>query len=197
MRKRSGIFGLSEIDATIKNTLGQLPSARESMALVYWPEVVGIPGADSTQPVRVRNGTLTIRTKSSVWSQELTGLKPILIERLNERLGEKLIINIVFKATGLSKKPKEQEEEIGVLAFPDEDEMARIELSEDEVMLMQMSLDKLESVEDEKMRESLRNRVIRDRKIRHWRLEHGWKHCKTCTAIHHDEGAICPVCQLR
>ena len=195
MRRRAGQFGLSGIDNTMQSTLGQLKSEkmiRESLALVYWPEVVGENAANATEPEKVRNGTLIIRTKSSVWSQELTFLKPTLIEGINKRLGENLITNIVFKAKGLTRKTTEMEDP----SFPDEDEMARIQLSPEEQRLVAASIEKLQSVENEEMRESLTNRVIRDRKIRHWRLDHGWKPCRTCTSLHREAGGMCPVCIL-
>ena len=195
MRRKQRHFGLATIPDAMTGALEGIQGGqqiRESMALVYWPEVVGENGARATEAEKVSRGKLVIRTKNSIWSQELTLLKPDLIEKLNRRLGEKLIVDIIYKANGLTKVTIEKVDP----NYPTEEEMALLTLSEDEQAEIDIAITRLNLVTDDKMRESLSNRILRDKKIRHWRLEHGWHKCKGCSALHKEEGLFCPVCRL-
>ena len=103
MRRKSTKSGLTTVPEAMKGALAGIQGGqqiRESMALVYWPEVVGEIGARATEAEKVSRGKLVVRTKSSTWSQELTLLKPELIEKLNRRLGENLIVDIIYKEIG-------------------------------------------------------------------------------------------------
>lgn len=52
-----------------------------------WVEIVGISAAQSTSPVRVDKGCLTVRAEDSVWVTELRWLEPTIIERVGELVG--------------------------------------------------------------------------------------------------------------
>ncbi len=74
----------------IKKTL------REKLALFIWEEAVGPDLAGHTRPARVERGVMTVETSSPAWSQQLTLLKPGLLEAINKRLGERLIKDLRF-----------------------------------------------------------------------------------------------------
>lgn len=58
--------------------------------LESWPAIVGDRIAEHSQAVGIENGILTVRVESSVWAQELNLLRPKIVQRLRERLGEEL-----------------------------------------------------------------------------------------------------------
>lgn len=70
---------------------------REGMAVVIWEEVVGPRAAAATQAQTARDGILHVRTRTSVWSQELSLLKPTILAELNRRLGGQVIRDVHFK----------------------------------------------------------------------------------------------------
>lgn len=63
-----------------------------------WPEVVGPAIASRSQPLRIINGTLTVAVSSGPWMQELSFLKVIMKEKLNERLGGDIVREIILKS---------------------------------------------------------------------------------------------------
>ena len=53
-----------------------------------WPEAVGDQIAAQAQPVRERNGVITVECRAATWAQELDLLQDDLLTRLNDELGE-------------------------------------------------------------------------------------------------------------
>ena len=51
-----------------------------------WIEVVGETIAAQAQPIKERDGVITVRCRSSVWASELVMMAPDLVARLNESL---------------------------------------------------------------------------------------------------------------
>lgn len=52
-----------------------------------WVDIVGVSASQSTSPVRVDNGRLTVRADTSVWVTELRWLEPTIIERVGALAG--------------------------------------------------------------------------------------------------------------
>jgi predicted nucleic acid-binding Zn ribbon protein len=196
MRRRSG-RGQGVVSEALTGLYGTLESGtqiRESLALAHWAEVVGPQAAAATEADVVRGGTLFVRTKSSVWSHELTLHKSHLLAELNRKLGRPVIKDIVFRAQGVKRKdsppdtPEElTEETVKLVVLPPADQFA-----------LNRELDELGSIRDDKMRQSIAGRIIRDKKLRRWQLDHGWKQCSRegCTALHNTEEEYCPICRV-
>lgn len=66
----------------------------EHMAVELWPEVVGDMMARHTIAQSLRNGTLQVRSRSALWSQELHFHQDRIIARLNGRLKQPLVQKI-------------------------------------------------------------------------------------------------------
>ena len=56
--------------------------------VLHWPEIVGPEIAKRTKPLQIRNGILTVAVQNSIWAQELTFNKKMIIKKLVERAGE-------------------------------------------------------------------------------------------------------------
>ena len=80
---------------------------REAEIWRVWPEVVGTMLAGRAQPVRIINGTLTVAVSSAPWMQELRFMTAMMKEKLNLRLGDEVVKEIVLKAGRVSLPPAE------------------------------------------------------------------------------------------
>lgn len=89
---------LSDVVRVELTTLGLAERLREAEIWRLWPEVVGLTVAARARPLRIIKGTLTVAVSSGPWKQELTFLKGMMIEKLNERLGGEVIKDIVLKS---------------------------------------------------------------------------------------------------
>lgn len=75
---------------------------READIWRLWPEVAGRAVASRAQPLRIINGTLTVVVSSGPWMQELTFLKEMMKEKLNERLEGEVVKAIILKSGKVS-----------------------------------------------------------------------------------------------
>jgi len=62
-----------------------------------WEKVMGKTIAKYTNKIQIINGTLFIETNVGPLKQELLYQKPLIIEQVNEALGEKVIHTVVVK----------------------------------------------------------------------------------------------------
>ena len=179
----------------LQNVIGGMDAGtkiHESLALAYWPKAVGAQAAAATEADTVRDGVLFIRTKSSVWSHELTLHKPRLLLNLNRMMGGKVIHDIIFRAQGLSRPAASSEKDM-----PDPDELAAVTLESDEKAELRARLRQLISISDDRIRHVIATRLTNDAKLRHWRLERGWILCPRCSAAYKTDHALCPICRLK
>ncbi len=80
---------LNAID--VHNTRG------EAQILNLWPEVVGGAVARRTKEMYIKNQILFVQMNSSVARSELMMIREGLLKALNERVGKKVIYDIVFR----------------------------------------------------------------------------------------------------
>jgi Zn-ribbon-containing, possibly RNA-binding protein and truncated derivatives len=164
----------------------------ESLAFAYWSRVVGPQGAAATDPESIRDGILFVRTKSSVWSHELSVMKAHLITELNRSIGRPVIKEIIFRAQGV--KAKSPPTDTG--KQPTEADLKLLRLPASELAGLQKELDALDSIPDERIRNAVSHRIVRETKLRWWRLQNGWKACARCSVPHNSKGDLCPICRL-
>ncbi|MCG6533955.1 MAG: DUF721 domain-containing protein [Syntrophales bacterium LBB04] len=69
---------------------------QENAVLKLWPKAVGRQIAVQTQPDSLRNGTLFVKTTSSVWVQQLHFMKEEIRLKLNQLAGKDVIKEIRF-----------------------------------------------------------------------------------------------------
>ncbi len=178
----------------LEGTLGRMesgPRVRESLALAYWDAVVGPQAAAASEPECVRDGVLFVRTKSSVWSHELTFLQSHIKSELNKRIGKPMIQSIVFRAKGITRSvPEDPDRE------PSGRELEAVALPPAEQVRLERDLAALKSIPNEMIRAAMAGRIVRERKLRHWRLSHGWRLCPSCGVAHQAPEELCPICRV-
>ena len=129
--------------------LGLAERLREAEIWRLWPEVVGQTVAARAMPLRIIKGTLTVAVSSGPWKQELTFLKAMMIEKLNQRLGGEVVREIVLKSghvdknAGLMPVPPEEAPQkkrltIRQLTFIDEQSAAITDLETREAFIALM-----------------------------------------------------------
>jgi len=92
------------LEKTLKDLEIDVPLKRYSI-WGAWKEIVGDSIARQTQPRAIRNRILFINVSHSTWIQQLQFLKPKLLEKINDFLGESPIQDIRFKLGKVSSPP--------------------------------------------------------------------------------------------
>ncbi|MBF0272577.1 MAG: DUF721 domain-containing protein [Magnetococcales bacterium] len=106
MPDESGPSGpLAHLIQAVAGRLLEHPSGKASRLSRDWRQAVGPLLAAHTEPVRLQNGTLTVRVDSSAWLTELTFLTPELLARLQERLPPGALTGLRFKQESLRQVP--------------------------------------------------------------------------------------------
>ncbi len=75
---------------------GLVPRLRENRLFEAWEEIVGKGVAEATEPARLQNRTLQVKVANSVWIQQLQFHKKLMLQRVNEFLGEPFIQDLRF-----------------------------------------------------------------------------------------------------
>ena len=148
----------SVLEKTIQSLEIDVPLKTYSI-LGAWNEIVGDSVADHSQPRTIRNRILFIDVAHPTWMQQLQFLKPTLLEKINTFLGESLIQDIRFKLGKIVSK---------VPAPPKT-------LSMEDQKLDKATLNRIEGVlqkmDDEELRNSLREVLIKGAKLEHYRTK--------------------------
>ena len=70
--------------------------AAQNKALNVWNEIVGEKVANHTEPDRVEHGVIIVKVSSPTWRQELYFQKKEIIQKINNKIGKKVIRDIRF-----------------------------------------------------------------------------------------------------
>ncbi len=95
----SATHGFSQIGEILKKALqsaGIAERLEKQTAITAWPEIVGRTLAENAIPIKIEKDTLIVRAKSAAWRNELIFLKPQILAKIAERIGEDKIKDIVF-----------------------------------------------------------------------------------------------------
>jgi hypothetical protein len=122
-----------------------------------WKEIVGEAIALQTRPRSIRNRILFIDVSHPTWMQQLQFLRHTLLEKINTFLGESRIEDIRFR---LGKIPSPPSPPSNTLLFQNEGLNEEI-LNRIEGLLRQ--------IEDEEVRGSLRDLLIKGAKLEQYR----------------------------
>jgi len=90
---------MEHISQSLEGLLKKLELDRRVLGwsvLSIWEEVVGPRIAANAKPVAYRDSKLFVRVATTIWMHELSFTKGEVLRKLNERLGERVIEDIVF-----------------------------------------------------------------------------------------------------
>ncbi len=183
---------LPGIQQAFSNLFRDLPNGNRIRALTAvhcWSQVVGPEAAAATEAENVRDGILFIRTKSSVWSHELSLHKSHILEDLNKRLGGHFIQDIIFRAKGIKRNQSENVE-----SEPTEEELANLSLTFEERSQLEQEIAGLNLPVGSELRDKLGKGIERQIKLKAWRLANGWRICPECGVLFR-QGDRCEFCR--
>lgn len=75
-----------------------------------WKEVVGPAVAKMTNPVEVKNRTLYVEVRDSVWLQQMVYVKESVRRALNEAIGEEVLDRVYFRQADGTIRPEGEED---------------------------------------------------------------------------------------
>lgn len=112
-----------------------------------WPTIVGSIRT-KVQLLKIQEDTLIIGVMDSCWMQELYLLSPLLIKTINEKLDRPRIKNLRFKTVGIADKKEKRE-------VPSKKIVSKI------VQLSAREQETLKNIQDEQLRQVLKDYLIR------------------------------------
>jgi predicted nucleic acid-binding Zn ribbon protein len=95
-KQQSQLQSIGEVLFSVLKKKGMASKLEENALLKLWPQAVGTQIASQTKPDSFRNGTLFVKTVSSVWVQQLHFIKEEIRGKLNELSGKTGIKEIRF-----------------------------------------------------------------------------------------------------
>jgi predicted nucleic acid-binding Zn ribbon protein len=117
MRRRKQQIQLQSIGEVLFSILkkrGMTSKIEENALVKLWPKAVGPQIASKTKPDCLRNGTLFVKTISSVWVQQLHFIKEEIRDKLNQLSGKNAIKEIRF-LVGHTLAREHEEENISMV----------------------------------------------------------------------------------
>ena len=106
MRGQSKLDSFGIILAGVAHRLGLESKLFEARLRRHWPDIVGDPIATHTRPDQIRFKKLHVYVHNSVWLQQLTFLKPVLLEKVTGMAGDQLVTEIVLRIGEFSGERK-------------------------------------------------------------------------------------------
>ncbi len=90
---------MEHIAGTLKKLIqkkGFEKEINQQKAIDLWDQVVGDKIKENTEPIEVRFGVLIVKTKNSIWRQELQFQKENIIKSINKKLVKTTIKDLRF-----------------------------------------------------------------------------------------------------
>ena len=87
---------LSELITALFKSYGLEGKLNEMEIISAWPELMGPAVAHRTKEIKISNNILRLKIESSVMREELLYGKQIIIDRLNDFAGKKIIHDVWF-----------------------------------------------------------------------------------------------------
>lgn len=128
MRRGSFFAPISSILTNLAPRFGMEAKLLEWRLRRHWSEIAGEQIASHTRPDQIRFKKLYLIVENSVWLQQLTFLKPALLEKINEAAGSQLVSDIIFRVGEISSEPQEahgHDDEDPRLADPSPESLAQ------------------------------------------------------------------------
>lgn len=179
------------LTTTIRN-MGIQKKYNAHSVIVHWKKIVGDDIANHTYPVLVQSGILLIAVNNSVWCHHLSMMKDNIIAKINDFVGEKLIIDIRFQA-GNSKKNPNQENKSIEFDHPVPYNLSKVKLNETDV---QMINDTVELVHDKYLKQKIMRIMRKNLALNNIKRQNNWHQCTSCSALCPPEQLHCSVCKL-
>ena len=94
---RTSPVSIQDAMLSLVRELGIAPKMAQYDVIAAWPDVVGTQIARVTDPQRMENGILYVAVTTAPWRAELSMKRLDLIEKLNARIGTRVLNDIRFR----------------------------------------------------------------------------------------------------
>lgn len=176
---------------TIRN-MGIQKKYNAQSVIVHWKKIVGDDIANHSYPVIVQSGILLIAVNNSVWCHHLSMMKDNIITKINDFIGEKLILDIRFQA-GNSKNPPKYENTGNEIEYPIKYKLSKIKLNAAELQEIQETA---APVQDNYLKQKIIRIMRKNVALNKLKEEEHWHECSNCCVLCPPEQIHCSVCKL-
>ena len=89
---------MDKLVPAVMKQLGLEQRLQQSQVFYLWADIVGSDIARHAQPVSLRDGMLVVAVDHSTWLEQLVRYyKPMIIQKVQERVGKKAVCKIHFR----------------------------------------------------------------------------------------------------
>lgn len=159
-----------------------------------WGELVGPAIAQHTRPRFFRQGVLIVEVGSAAWANELTLLKPGILQALERGLGKGLIKDVRWQVapsyrSGTAYEGPDTPRDLikGKIRLPELADTERRAIAEDVSA----------QVKDAQLAETVAGFLETLARRKKAREQEGARVCRDCGCHHRGEGERCPICRLK
>ena len=175
------------IPKTMKH-LGLLNEFKKYKIFYCWEDIVGKDLAKNIIPQEIKFSVLYVYTYSSVWANSFQYLKMEIIDKINDFLEFKLIKDIQFtrfKKQKINISPiMEQKVNLGKY-------LIKVPIEYKDLVHID---EKLINVEDENLRQKLKEVYIKSLQLQKLKEKYGWNNCPKCGRLKSPQNKYCNSC---
>lgn len=102
---KQGPHHLAKVLEDILDRSGFRRKIQEQKVMDIWEKAVGEAIAEMTQPIRIKDRVLQVKVCNSVWMQQLLFYKKLIIQKLNEAVGDGIVEDLRFFIGEKEKEP--------------------------------------------------------------------------------------------
>lgn len=105
-------------DRVLEGALKGIPNIekkkKEGLVFTQWSEIVGPVLSKHTATEFVRSGTLFVRVSDPIWMHEIQYLKPVIIKKISDEIGEGIIQDIHLRMGEIPSTPDKEKGTPGI-----------------------------------------------------------------------------------
>lgn len=158
---------------------------RRAMVMSLWEQVVGPAAAHRSWAEKVTDGVLTVGVSSHSWAEELNLLKPQILARYRQLLGQSVLKDVLFRV-GRRRTHKNDDRGKSLALRP---------RALERPALQAVPVAVFDGVTNPEVRDVLTPFFARIRAERERKREDGWSRCSACSRVFN--GEQCPHCGER
>ena len=134
MRRKGKLTRVSTDLKSVLRAIGKGQPGVHPEIWARWTDIVGANLARRTMPRSLQGKTLFVDVANSTWMQEISFLKPMLIEQLGEAVGENVVRDIRLSVNPtMARRPTPEPKKSAPLSVPLEDVPPEIKSATDAV----------------------------------------------------------------
>lgn len=169
--------------------------------LSRWPDIVGEIAARHVHPQGIEFAKLILYAPDATWRQEVQMMSGVVLQRINNLAGERLVKEIFFTGYGKERPLKEAEQadnqNKAKPAKPDfvvDGNAKKENLTGEEMSFIKEQCQKLE---DEGLQKQFQRILMSHRKFNHLKERYNWHKCADCGALCPPEKERCSICSAK